>query len=110
MVGVAFTQNGPIAENVGVKGFVIETLMEVTLAHCPAAGEKVKLKLPILAVEIVAGFQVPIIPFVELKGNEGADPFKQIGFIGVNEGVILWLIATVIVVVVAHVLLIGVKV
>ena len=88
-VGVVFIQNGPIAENVGVKGFVMETLTEVTLAHCPAEGEKVKLKLPVLVVEIVEGFQVPAIPFIEFGGKVGAVPFKQIGFIGVNEGVML---------------------
>ena len=88
-VGVVFIQNGPIAENAGVKGFVMETLIEVTLAHCPAEGEKVKLKLPVFVVEIVEGFQVPAIPFVELGGKAGAVPFKQIGFIGVNEGVML---------------------
>ena len=88
-VGVVFIQNGPIAENAGVKGIVMETLIEVTLAHCPAEGEKVKLKLPVFVVEIVEGFQVPAIPFVELDGKAGAVPFKQMGFIGVNEGVML---------------------
>jgi hypothetical protein len=43
----------------------------------------------VFVVEIVEGFQVPVMPFVELEGKAGAVPFKQIGFIGVNEGVML---------------------
>ena len=47
------------------------------------------MKFPTVEVAIRAGFQVPAIPFVELGGKAGAVPFKQIGFIGVNEGVML---------------------
>ena len=68
---------------------MIVIFWDVTLAHCPAEGEKVKLKFPTVDVETMVGFQVPVIPFVELGGKVGAVPFKQTGFIGVNEGVML---------------------
>ena len=61
-------------------------------------------------VEIVEGFQVPVMPFVELEGNAGAVPFKQIGLIGAKVGVTLELTITSIVVVLEQLLLSGLKV
>ena len=41
LIGVVLKQKGPIALKFGVKGLVMVMFIEVTLAHCPAEGEKV---------------------------------------------------------------------
>jgi hypothetical protein len=53
-------------------------------------------------VLIVAGDQVPVIPFVEVVGNDAGVAPTQYGPACVNVGVILAFTTTVIVVVVAH--------
>jgi hypothetical protein len=53
-------------------------------------------------VLIVAGFQVPVMPFADVAGNAGAGLFWQRGPICVNVGVICDVITTSIVVVVPH--------
>ena len=58
--------------------------------------------LPTVAVLIVAGLQVPLIPLVDDAGNAGAVLFWQSGPICVNVGVTLLEITIVIVAVVPH--------
>jgi hypothetical protein len=41
-------------------------------AHAIPAGVNVKVVVPAVDVLIVAGFQVPVTPFVEVSGNAGA--------------------------------------
>ena len=43
--------------------------------HCPAEGRKVYVVVPIVAVLIVEGVQVPDIPFVEVVGSTGGVEF-----------------------------------
>ena len=50
-------------------------LIDVMLAHCPAPGVKVYVVVPTVAVLIVAGLHVPVIPFVEVVGKVGAAAF-----------------------------------
>lgn len=88
----------------------MEIFSEVTLTHCPAVGEKVKLKLPAVVVEIVDGLHEPLIPFVELVGKFGGVAATQIGVIGVKVGVTIELITTSIVALDEHVLFTGIKV
>ena len=58
--------------------------------------------VPAVAVLIVAGLQVPVIPLVDVVGNAGAVLFWQSGPIAVNVGVICGLIVMLNVAVVAH--------
>ena len=44
--------------------------------HCPGLGTKVLVFIPVVAVLIVAGFQAPAIPLVDV-GNAGAGAFWQ---------------------------------
>jgi hypothetical protein len=55
-------------------------------AHCPAPGVKVYVVVPTVAVLIVAGLHVPVIPFVEVAGKPGAALFWQSALIAVNVG------------------------
>jgi hypothetical protein len=57
-----------------------------------------------------AGFQVPVIPFIEVVGNIGAVAPLQIGAMAVNVGVIIGFTVTVIVGDVAHWPVAGTKV
>ena len=50
----------------------------------------------------VAGFQVPVIPLVDVNGNTGAVAPEQIGAIAAKVGVMLGVTVTSIVVDVAH--------
>jgi len=43
--------------------------MVVVVAHCPAAGVKVKIVDPALAVLMVDGLQVPVMPLFDVVGN-----------------------------------------
>ena len=58
--------------------------------------------VPVVVVLIVAGLQVPVIPFVDVVGRAGAVLFWQSGPICVNAGVTFGVIVIVKVVVVAH--------
>jgi hypothetical protein len=99
---VLFWQNGPICVNVGVIcGFTI-ILKEVVVAHCPAPGVNVYDVVPAVAVLIVAGLHVPVMPLIDVAGNDGAVEFWQSGPIAVNVGVTCGLIVTLNVAVVAH--------
>ena len=55
--------------------------------HCPVAGVNVYVDVPTVAVLIVAGLHVPVIPFVEVVGNEGGVLFWQSEPTGLNAGV-----------------------
>jgi hypothetical protein len=86
--GVEFWHKGPIAANAGVICVAIVILKVVVVPHCPAPGVKVYTVVPTVVVLIVAGFQVPVIPLVDVKGNEGATKFWHSGPIVANVGVI----------------------
>ena len=63
-----------------------------------------------VTVLLRAGAQVPVIPLLEVVGNEFKVPPEQIGATAVNVGVMLGLTVIVKVVVVAHSPAVGVKV
>jgi hypothetical protein len=54
---------------------LITTVSCAVVAHWPAAGVKVYVVVPAVAVLMVAGFHVPVIPFVEVVGSAGAAAF-----------------------------------
>ena len=58
------------------------------IAHCPVDGVKVYVVVPAVAVLIVAGLHVPVIPLFDVVGRTGAVLFWQSGPIAVNVGVI----------------------
>jgi hypothetical protein len=66
--------------------------------------------VPTATVLIVAGLQVPVMPFEDIAGSIGATLFWQSGPIWANAGVIELVIVTCIVAVVAHCPAAGVKV
>ena len=68
-------QSGPIAAKVGVIEFVITISIVAVEAHCPAAGVKVYVVVPVTAVFIVAGLHVPVMLLFEVSGSPGAVPF-----------------------------------
>ena len=84
------------------------TLLETTILivavvpHCPAAGVKVYVVVPGVAVLIVAGLHVPVIPLVEVMGKVGGAEFWQRAPIALNVGVTGGLIVIFSVAVVAH--------
>jgi hypothetical protein len=91
---VEFWQSGPIWVNVGVIWVAIVMFMVAVVPHCPAAGVNVYVVAPRVAVLIVTGAHVPVIPSMEVPGRAGAAEFWQNGPIWVNVGV-TW-VATVI--------------
>jgi hypothetical protein len=99
---VEFWHNGPIAVNVGVTCGSTVMLSVAVVAHCPAPGVKVYVVVPAVAVLMVAGLHVPVIPLVDVVGNAGALEFWHSGPIAVNVGVICGLIVMLSVAVVAH--------
>jgi hypothetical protein len=68
----------------------------VAVAHCPALG--VKIYVPLMVLLTVAGFQVPVIPLIEVVDKIGAVAPLQIGAIGRKLGVILGVTVTLVVV------------
>jgi hypothetical protein len=66
--------------------------------------------VPLVAVLIVTGLQVPPIPFVDVPGNEGATLFWHNGPIAVKFGVSCGLTVIFIVVADAHCPTVGVNV
>jgi len=93
-------QIGAMALNVGVILFVTVTVIVVVVAHWPALG--VNVYVPVDVLETVAGFQVPVIPFVDVAASAGAADPEQIGAMALNAGLILFVTVTVKVAVVAH--------
>jgi hypothetical protein len=88
--GVEFWQRGPIWVKVGVISVVMTMSMVTALAHCPAAGVKVYVTVPLAAVLMVAGLHEPVTAglLVELTGKAGGVEFWQSGPMGVKVGVI----------------------
>ena len=84
--------------------------MVAVVAHCPAAGVNVYVVVPGVAVLIVAGFQVPVILLFDVVGKAGAVEFCTSGPICVNVGVTLVETTILIVAVVPHCPVAGVKV
>lgn len=76
--GVVPAQNGAMGLNVGTTFCTTFTVMVTGVAetHCPAVGTNVLVLVPSVAVLIVAGFQVPEMPLVDV-GKAGAVAFWQ---------------------------------
>ena len=65
-----------MAVTVGL-GLIVEVTV-VVLAHCPTVGVKVYVALVVLFT--IDGFQVPVIPLVEVVGKSGAaEPMQKAG-------------------------------
>lgn len=88
-----FWHKGPIEVKVGATWLVTTTAMVVPVPHWPDAGVKLYVVVPATAVLIVAGFQVPVIPLLEVTGKAGAVLFTHSGPIAENVGV-TWLVTT----------------
>ena len=88
--------------NVGTVFGVTATLKPEVVAHCPASGVKVYVRDDWLSM--IAGLQVPVIPFVDVVGNEGTVAPAQIEseVPKLNAGVTIGFTVTLNVVVVAH--------
>jgi len=68
-------QYGPTAAKVGVSNGSMMIVTLVIAAHWPSAGVKVYSVVTVLL--IVAGLQVPVMPFVEINGSAGmTDPIQ----------------------------------
>ncbi len=68
---------------------MVMSIFSVTgpLTHCPASGVNVYVVMPAVAVLIAVGFQLPVMPLVEVVDSNGAVLFWHKGTIGANEGV-----------------------
>ena len=86
--GMEFRHNGPIGKNVGVIWFVTEIINDAVVPHWPAFGVNVYTVVPAIAVLIVAGFQLPVMPLVDSLGSTGGVEFWHKGPITANVGVI----------------------
>ena len=108
---IAPEQIGAMAAKVGVRfGITVISRVVAAVAHCPAAGVKVYVVEPVVAVLITAGDQVPVMPLLDVAGNAGAAAFRHSGPMVVKAGVICASMITFNVVVVAHSPAAGVKV
>jgi hypothetical protein len=94
--------NGSICVNAGSISGVTPISIVVKSEHCPPSGVKVYVKIPAVAVLIVAGFQLPLIEFSEMPSSKGATEFSHNGPIWVKIGVMEEVISTSIVVITAH--------
>jgi hypothetical protein len=92
---------------VGVTVGVIVIVSVVVVAHCPAVGVKVYVVVTVL---LIAGDQVPVMPFWELVGKAGIEAPTQYGPTAEKVGVIFGLTTMVIVVEFAQRPGLGVKV
>lgn len=72
----------------GITEFVL-TDRVVDVAHWPEDGVKLYVAVPDVAVLIVAGFHVPVIPLIEVAGNASGVSPSQYGPSWVNDGIIL---------------------
>ena len=88
--------------NAGIICGLMVTLSVAVVAHWPAAGVNVYVVVPGVAVFIVAGLHVPVIPLMDVVGSTGAVLFWHNGPIAVNVGITCGLIVTLSVAVVAH--------
>ena len=72
--GALFWQSGPIWVNVGVIAAV--TLIFIVAGAAHGSGEvKVYVVVPVFAVLIAAGLQVPVKPLIEVAGRAGGALF-----------------------------------
>jgi hypothetical protein len=92
--------------NVGKVLLFTATVIVAVEAHCPAVGVNV---YAVVAVLLIAGNHVPVMPLFEVVGKLIVLP-AQIAATCVNAGVVLLFTAIVIVVVVAHCPIVGVNV
>ena len=76
-----------MGSNIGVKLLKVVMLKEAVVAQRPADGVNVYVTVPAMAVLIVAGLQVPVIPSFEVRGSIGAVEFWQSGPMALNVGV-----------------------
>jgi hypothetical protein len=53
----------------------MEIFNVTVLAHCPPDCVKIWVDVPTVEVLIVAGLQVPVMPFVDVVGNTGGTAF-----------------------------------
>lgn len=86
------------------------TEVVVVVAHIPASGVNVKLKVPATELSTVAGLQVPFTPLFEVEDKVGANIPSHPSGIGSNVVVVVGLIVTLNVVLVAQTPESGVKV
>src|SRR4051812_35324128 len=86
--GTELKHSGPTSSNVGAIAFVILTEMVTGEPHCPPFGVNIYGDLPSVAVLIVEGLQVPVIPLFDVVGNEGGVEVWHISAITSNVGVI----------------------
>ena len=105
---VALRHTSAIASKVGVMFGLTVTVKVAVVAHCPASGVNVYVVVAVLLT--VAGFQVPVIPLLEVVGRTGAASPEQIAAIASKVGVIFGSTVIVNVVVVAHCPAVGVNV
>ena len=104
-----FWQSGPTWVNAGV-ATALTTIFIVAFVPL-SAGVKVYVVVPGVAVLIVAGLQIPVMPFAEVVGRAGGVEFWQRGPICAKDGTTALLISIDIVAVVTHELAtVGVKV
>lgn len=87
--GLSPTQYGPSCVNKGIVPVLTTTDMVAVVPHEPAVGVKVYTVVPADAVLIVAGFHVPVMPFVDVVDREAGIAPMQYGPSCVNVGVIL---------------------
>ena len=92
-------QYGPTAANVGVTFGVMVMVRVVVVAHCPAVGVNVYVAVLVL---LMAEFQEPEIPLVEVVGNAGIAAPLQYGPTDANVGVTFGVTVIVSVAAVAH--------
>ena len=85
----SLAQKGPIGLGLGTVGSVMDTIMVVGKAHCPAVGVKFAVMElpPCPAGLIVEGLQVPVMLLLDVVGNTTELPFSQSGPTGANVGV-----------------------
>jgi len=95
-------QIGATAVKVGVMFGFIVMVSVVVVAHCPAAGVKVYVVVPAVAVLTLAGLHVPVMPLVDVACKVAAELFWQRGPIALKVGVISGLMVMEKVAVVAH--------
>src|SRR3954468_21640238 len=96
---VAPEQIGATAVNVGVMLEFTEIIKVVVVAHCPGSGVNVYV---VVAVLSKAGAQVPVMPLLEVVGNDDKVAPEHIGATEVKVGVVLEFTEIVKVAVVAH--------
>ena len=60
----------------------------MNVAHCPESGVKVYVENPVTEVSITGGCQLPVIPFVEIKGRAGGTEFSHSGATISNSGTV----------------------